>query len=992
MRLPDLLLHLNKRIITITACMLVMVLLVIDVDAQKVSITGNITDTLNSSLAGASVFEKGTYNGATTDALGNFQLSVKSNAVLVVSYAGYKPLEVSLNGQTKLSISLTPDVQQLNDVVVTGYGTQKRKEITGAVVSVTSKDFLKGNVSDPVQLLQGKVSGLQIGRVGGNPNQPFTIRLRGLNTISGNTSPLIVIDGVLGGALDALDPNDIESIDVLKDASAAAIYGVRASSGVIIVTTKSGKGTGRPEVNYSGQLSFEEISNLPKMATAEQYLKLGGTDLGSNTDWIKEVTQVGVSHTHGLSFSNRSGGFSYNASVNYRDVQSVIKNTTTFQQFNMRLNVSQRMWSNKLILSASIASTSRKENQGIPQAVNYALFFNPTAPIYDTAGNFFETHDQDRYNPVAINAQNERDRQLNSQLSNIKVDFEPIKNLVFSATYALQRESVLLGDYSARTAYFQGALVNGWGRRETDDETYNQFDGTVSYTGALKKLHYVVTAGLSYNYQNLQSQVAANSDFITDEFSYNNLAAGQGISKNGVATAEGNDAQPQNFVGSGQSESRSLAYFTRANLNYDDQFFLTGSYRREGSSRFGANNRWGNFWAISGGSDLAKVFNLKVDQLKLRAGYGVNGTLPNVFYGYLETLGLTSGGFANGQFISAITPATGSNPDLKWEEKGELDLGLDFGFFKKLSGSLDYFKRDTKDLLSVVDVPSPPSPVSQLLKNVGELSTKGFEFQLSYNAINHKDFSWTISGNFSTARTILVKINTQSGQAVLRGQGGDGAPIWDSIGKPIGEIYALKFVRYDSIGNPIVLDKDGHEVVYDNGKFRDNAVAVGNGLPKVYAGLTNTFRYRNFDLTLFLRGAFGHSLINEFRSTFETVSGISRNNVIYSDNVQNIKVRSGGTSNYVEKASYVKVDNLVIGYTIPIKKFRSVRIYASGQNLLTFTKYKGADPEVRYFDPPDNAEGRRTNSFTGDGLFPGIDNFLTFPPTRTYTFGLNIGL
>ncbi len=967
-------------------------------------ITGVVTDTAGLALEGASVLEKGTLNGSTTDAQGKFSISVGPNARLVVTFSGYRSTEIEVGQGTNFNVQLVRDLQELDNVVVTGYGTQRRKEITSAVVSVDSKDFIKGNVSSPIQLLQGKVGGLQIGRAGGNPNQPFTIRLRGLNTISGDASPLIVIDGVLGGSLEALDPSDVESMEILKDASAAAIYGARASAGVIIVTTKSGKGLGQATFNYNGQVSFEEIARKPEIATPEEYKELGGNDLGSSTDWLDLVTRVGKSHVHNFTFGNTSpGGFNYNASVNYRGVNGVLTNATSFEQLNARINLSQRFFDSKLILSSSLAMTSRNEDQGFQQALINALYYNPTAPVFAPDGKYFETREQDRYNPVSINQLNLRHRKLNQQLANFKADFKPAKRFLLSASYTLQRTSELLGDYSSRNAFFGGMLVNGWARRETMDDTYHQFDGSITYNGEAGKLSYVLIAGQSYNYQNIQGHAAANTDFITDEFSYNNLAAGQGISKNGVVPVEGNVAQPQNFVGSAQRESISNAYFARANLNYDDQFFLSASYRREGSSRFGANNRWGNFWAVSGGADLAQIFSIGADQLKLRAGYGVTGTLPNVFYGYLATLGLTSGGYANGEFISGISPASAFNPDLKWEEKAELNFGIDFGFFQRLRGSLDYFVRNTKDLLNVVNVPSPPNPVTTQLRNVGQLRTKGIELQLSYAAIEKKDFSWTIDANLSTAKTILVEFNAETEQSILRGEELRGGPtfgginpIWTLEGEEIGQIYAQPFVRYEANGDPIVLDKDGNEMVFSPGAFRDNARNVADALPDLFAGLGNNFQYKNFDLSIFLRGTFGHSLVNETRAAFENVSGIGRRNLIVTKGEfdRSIVVPHYSTR-YVENASFVKIDNVTIGYTVPvsrIKAIRSLRVYATGQNLVTFTKYKGVDPEVRYFDPPNSTEGRRINSFSGNGLFPGIDRFITFFPTRIYTIGVNIGL
>lgn len=972
---------------------------------QDLTVSGTVTDNSGAPLPGATVLEAGTMNGTQTDFDGKFTLVVSgADAILKVSYIGFSTKDIPVNGSTQLNITLEEDAAELDEVVLVGYGSQKKKEITSAVVSVKSEDFNKGNVSDPAQLLQGKVAGLQVGRAGGNPNQPFTIRLRGINSLSGDSAPLVVIDGILGGSLEALDPNDIASIEVLKDASAAAIYGTRASAGVLIVTTKSGKGVvAKPKLTFTSQISFEDISNTPDIANAARYRELGGQDLGDSTDWLEEVSRTGVSQIYNASYGGSTeSGLSYQASLNYRDNNGVIENSTEFDQLNGRINISQRLLEDKLTLTTILATTSRKEDQGFQQSLTQALYYNPTAPVYNPDGSFFETGDQDRYNPVAINEQNVRDRQLNQSVFTFGADYRILPNLVLSGIYTKQRTSELVGEYSTRNALFGGGLVNGWARRATVDRDYRQMDWTLAYNDNFGDLNYAITLGQSYNYDNFQSAVASNTDFITDEFSYNNLAAGQGINKNGVVPAEGNTAQPQNYVGSNQRESISNAYFVRTNFNYDDAAFLSATYRREGSSRFGSNNRWGNFWALSGGTDLSNIFELPVDQLKLRVGYGVTGTLPNVFNGYLGTLRLTSGGFANGQFISAVTPATGANPDLKWEEKAELNMGLDFALLnRRLSGSLDFFKRNTTDLLNVVDVPSPPNAVSQQLRNVGELESKGVELQLSYRVVDNQDFNWTVDTNFSTSKTKLIEFNPDSEQTVIRSRGLSGAvaignvrPIWTTEGEEIGQIYAQPFVRYAENGDPIVLLKDGTEAVFDPAQFLDEAVNVGDALPDLFVGLTNSFRYKNFDMNIFLRGVFGHNLVNESRAAYENTSGIAIRNIITTPGEfdESIAVPHYSTR-YVEDASFVRIDNMTLGYTLPKFQnapFNSLRIFVNAQNLATFTAYKGADPDVRYYDPANNSEGRRGNSFGGDPLFPGVDRYITFLPTRTVSMGINL--
>lgn len=980
-----------------------------EIEVADIEVTGTIRDQNSGEpLPGVNIVIKGTSVGTVTDINGYYSIAVPDeNTVLVFSSVGYVSEEVTVGEKTVIDLQLVADITALDEIVVVGYGTQEKKEITSSIVSVQEDEFNKGNVNDPNQLLQGRVAGLQIAKVGGNPNQPYTVRLRGLNTFGANDAPLVVIDGILGGDLSTLDPNDIASVEVLKDASAAAIYGTRGSAGVLIFTTKSGqKGAdGKPLVNYNGYVAFEQIANQIEIASADKFLELGGRDFGAKTDWLDEVTHTGISNVHNISFSNNANGMNYRVAINYRDVKSVVKDANEYDQFNIRLNISQRLLNDRLKVGASGALTTRKSNIGYQQTLAYALTFNPTAPIFENRseaelggrdpnqfGGYFETDVQDRFNPVAINALNTHKENLNKLLGNVSVDYEVIDNLVLAGTYTLQTGSTDGGEYSASTALFGsgGDGLGGTATRDSYDDTNHQFDGTITYYGDKDNLNYNIVGGYSYNYFTYESFFANNTDFITDNFLYNNLNAGRGL------TTEGGTRD----MGSTKEESKLAAFFGRVNLNLNDSYFLSGSYRREGSSKFGANNRWGNFWAVSGGADFSNIFDLSYFQaLKLRVGYGINGNLPNEYYAYLTTLGTTSGGYANGEFIPAVAPQTNPNPDLKWEEKAELNVGLDFTFLNsRFSGSLDYFTRDTRDLINTVGVPSPPNQVNTTLMNVGEVETNGVEVQLNFDAIKNDNFSWSVSGNLASAKTKLVKWNANEEVVELFG-GNLGAPglngtlvVRTAEGEEIGQLLAQPFVRYEN-GVAVMLNKDGSETTQiDRNEFR----VVGHALPDFTAGLTNTFSYKDFDLSIFFRGVFGHSLANVNRAYHEHQSIIGRGNIVMTDGFTLDDTQSEAWhSNYVEDASFVKLDNLLLGYNFSLpggSAFRSIRVYVSGQNLLTITGYSGADPEVRYYDAGPITEGNRNQSFSGNSLFPGVDRRVTYPPTRTYTVGLNIGL
>jgi TonB-dependent starch-binding outer membrane protein SusC len=962
-------------------------------------IKGSVTDENGDPLPGASVTVEGTTSGTVTDVDGNYAISVPEGSILVFSYIGFESQRVAIDNKTELNVILKQDVSSLNEVVVVGYGTQRKTEITSSITRVTEKDFNKGNINDPIQLLQGKVAGLQIARVGGNPNQPFAVRLRGLSTLGANAEPLVIIDGVIGGSLGNVDPNDIASIDVLKDASAGAIYGTRGSTGVIIITTKSGLGVSVPTFEYSGFTSLERISNTINVATPEQFLEFGGTDYGSRTNWLDEVGRDALSHVHNFSYTGTSaGGLSYRASLNYRDIQGVV-GATGFDQLNGRINVSQQLLKDKLTLSGIVSITSRDANLGFAQALRYALTFNPTAPIFENRtaeqlgrdpnrfGGYFETGVQDVFNPIALNAQNSRTSKTNNFLTNFTAEYEIINGWKIMSNFSKQITNTLNGEFFANNALFSGIGQNGRASRSVAEDVSDLFELTSTYNRKIGDVSLNLLGGYSYQKFDFQGFSATNTNFITNGVTYNNLGLGLGITNN------------QASMSSIREEAKLGAYFGRINLNYKDFLFLSSSLRREASSRFGANNRWGNFWAISGGIDIDKWLDIaKIDQLKLRAGYGVTGNEPAQRYAYLERLGRVGTGFVNGEFVPAIAPVSNPNPDLKWEEKAEFNVGLDFGFFNsKLSGTVDYFVRNTIDLLNVIPVPSPPNLFGTTLVNLGEIETKGLEVQLNYDVIQKREFNWNIGGNFSTFNSVLLKLNNTENAVQFRGN--LGAPGLNNTlvvrvaeGEEIGNIRAAIFAGYNEQGRTLVLDVNGNPTT-DRNLNRDGVI-VGNGLPDFTVGVNNSFVYKSFDFNFFLRGVFGHSLVNIQRAYWEhpLIAG-TQNFVITEFFNPDDKELDAYHSGYVEKADFLRLDNASLGYTVRLPRdyfIRNLRIYLSGNNLFTITKYTGADPEVRFADPGPVTEGNTGVAFGGDILVPGIDRRVTYFPTSSIQFGVNL--
>ena len=968
--------------------------------AQK-TISGKVIDSKdNSPLPGVSVTVKGTGTGTQTRADGSFSLSVPANAnALVVSSVGYTTQEVNISGVTTVDVSLVASSASLNEVVVVGYGTQRRKEVTSAISTVSAEQFNKGNISDVAQLLQGKAAGLSIARPGGDPNGGFTIRLRGLSTLGANTSPLIVLDGQIGADINTVDPNDIQSIDILKDGSAAAIYGTRGSSGVIIITTKKGR-AGATQVAYNGTVTAESPVRFAKHMTAAEFVKLpGAKNYGSSTDWDKEITRTAISHVHNLSLSGGSQATTFNASVNYRNDEGVAIRTG-FQQLNGRLNLTQKALDNRLTFNVIVNATRRKQDNGFPAAFKYATIFNPTAPIhttdplYDlTGGGFFESNLVDYSNPVAVLVQNTNTTEIKRLNFNTSAELQLFAGLKFLARYAQQTSSSYNEQYSPITAFvsrgfpvgaqfgdYQGSARHGYSYKR-DDESYNQlYENTLTYDHGFNKL--ILSAVAGYSYQNFlfKGFSLGAGNFVTDG-SGQNFAAALDVQQ-GLAN-----------VASYKNGYRLIAFFGRVNLNYDNLVYLSASLRREGSTRFGENNHWGNFPAVSAGLDVKRLLGDAqfINSLKLRASYGITGALPPESYLSLERLS-TSGTYyqGNGVYNFVYAGVGNPNPNLKWEKKNELDIGLDFSLMNsRLSGTFDYFNRKTKDLIFNVTVPSPPNLYTTTWKNIGQLDNDGFEATVNYDVFKGRELNWTTGVTYSKYHIVLAKLDeslkgSYVGATNLGTPGQEATQLTRAVeGEPIGILYGYKFVGYDASGKFLFDDGTGKGVTADKNPPRG---IIGNGLPDFEFGWTNTFKYHNFDLNFFVRGSIGHQLINTFRAFYENPAVVTNYNAVntkyFNPNLKDAQIYS---SLHVEKASFAKLDNATLGYNLTSlpksgvwSNFRNVRIYITGQNLFTITNYTGVDPEVRYTDG-------------GNVLAPGIDRRETWVYTRSFTLGVNLG-
>ena len=972
--------------------------------AQERTITGKVTSEGEGALPGVNIVLQGTTVGTQTDANGNYSINVPGpDAVLAFSFISYTTQTITVGNRATINVILVPEVSALAEVVVTGYSTQKKKEITSSISRVNSDEFNKGSIASPEQLIQGKVSGLSITRAGGNPNEGFNIRLRGLSTIGANTQPLVVIDGIIGGSLENVDPNDIESMNVLKDGSAASIYGTRGSSGVIIVTTKKGR-MGTAVVEYNGYVSAEMVAKTVPVMTAAEWRDLHtetatGTDFGSSTDWFKETTQTAFSNVQNISVSGGSEKATYRASFNYRDEQGV-QITTGRTTLNGRLNFTQKALNDKLTLDVNIGASKVEAHYGFPDAFRYATVYNPTAPVrstdpaYDIYDGYFNQVLFDYYNPVQILEENKNDGQ--DRLMNIALrgTYNLGYGISVDAFYSMQTTEGIRGTYFDKNSYFRGMDRNGLASRSNNVSSNQLFETTARWSGDLVPgVNLSALGGYSYQDFSYEGFYAQGGDFITDAFGYNNLAAALDF-KNGKGT-----------ITSYKNTNKLIAFFSLANLNIKDTWFVTLSARYEGSSRFGADNKWGLFPSIGGGMDIARFLNVSfIDNLKIRANYGITGNQPGSSYLSLLRLGPRGNFFYNGVFVPGYAPVSNANADLKWEKKAEIDIGADFSLLRsKITGSFDYYTRTTTDLLFQYEVPVPPNLYTQAWLNLGKIKSSGLELNLTWNAVKKSDltYSITLTPSYNIANTLVSLSGSYNGAELTYGTrdlGGMGAPGQSDVplvraqeGKPIGQLWALVFKEIDEDGNLVFEDLSGPAGVPDGTIDPYDRKVVGHGLPKVLVGFGNTVTWKNWDLNVFFRGIFGHDLINSYRAFYEVPFMINSYNLpktaadMRNPTTGKLMNSTNGilSSYHVENADFVSLDNASLGYSFKIPSswhFSKIRLYVAGNNLFYITGYKGPDPNPRYGDIEDN----------NNPLVPGVDRRNTWFRTRSVSFGANI--
>lgn len=968
---------------------------VVETVLQQKAISGKVVDSKGESIIGANIMEKGTSNGTITDFDGNFSLNVSAKSVLQISYIGYKTQEIPVS-QLKAGavITLKEDTEVMDEVVVIGYGTQRKGDVTSAIASVKAEDFTVGKVGDAADLIKGKVAGLSIAKGSGDPNATSAIRLRGVISVNGSTTPLILIDGVEGD-LSTVAPENIESIDVLKDASAAAIYGTRGANGVILITTKTGRREAHTTASYSGYVSASQFGKKLDFMTAEDVRagKTNFTDKGYDTDWLDAISRTGFTHNHNFNISGGTKQTTYSADFTYRKEDGVIMNTYA-EDIRMRFDVSHWMLNDMLKVNLNMVKKWHKNSATNATATDQSNIYrqaiarNPTAPIYNEDGSYNEDFGVNYYyNPVGMLEERLGNYTYEETRAAGNITFEPIKGWQTNLMLATSRFGA--HDKGYNTSDYYGNQLNQWTgyAYHTNSESFqNNLELTSKYDLNVGKHRMNAMVGYSYQYYKYEQNYANNYNFPTDFFQWNNLGIGQAL-KEGKAG-----------MGSSASENTLIGFFARVSYAYDNRYNLLVSVRREGSSKFGDNNKWGTFPSASLGWTISNEEFMKgitwLNNLKLRAGFGITGVIPN--NSYISLTKYTYGSsyyYSDGKWLPGLSVSSNPNPDLRWEKSTEFNVGLDWSVLdNRLGGSIDVYNKKTTDLLFWYTVPTPPNLFNSTLANAGSVRNQGIEVAVNAVPVRTKDFEWKTVVTVSANKNKLLSLSNDMYESnSFMDTGGLGEPISISThrmeeGRALGEFYGLKSVGVSENGLFLIEKPDGEVVEFSNDQLKNDEYRqyLGSGLPKVYLGWTNNLSYKNWDLSMQFTSQLGFKILNEPRAFYE-------NNSIAYNRLKSVEEAPYGgqytlsssqpqtfVSYYLEDGDFLKLTNLTIGYTFPIKKnnkyIKGVRAYLSGDNLFCITGYSGLDPELSNWYPTS----------------AGIDARDKYPSIRSFTFGLNL--
>lgn len=989
-----------KRIARLTA--LLFVAFNLTAFGQTGRISGTVTDrATGETLPGASVLVEGTTTGSVTGMDGRFEFTAPAGTVtLIASFVGYdqsrREVTVPDGGSITVNFELYGDITMLEEFIVIGYGVQRRSDMTGSIVSVSGADMNRGVLTDPIQGLQGKAAGVMITKQGGDPNAGFSIRVRGASSMATSTTPLFVVDGIPGVDPTTISPDDIESFNVLKDASAAAIYGSRGANGVIIITTKRGKSGERTNIDFSSFYSIDNVANRLNLLSASELRsfadrnELDWNDAGASTDWQDEIYRTGASQNYNLSISGSENNLSYRASVAHSIFQGVILGSDK-ERTTGRLNIDHRAYDDRLTVSAGLSGTFERNNYiqyggwGINDVLYQAFRRNPTDPVRNEDGSFHEdTRGFNYRNPVGIIDAIHNERDAKRYFGYLKADLELFEGFVAGINLGYTRDD-------HENFYFEPSKTGiitreGEGSRSYSNAETRLLETTLRYNTMFDAHTLEVLGGYSFQ----------------EEFYTGFSAFGRSPFLNVTGPHDLSILQQINpgDINSYKSSNRLISFFGRSIYNYDSKYFVTATLRRDGSSKFGKNNEWGWFpsasvmWNITGEDFMSNVS--VINNLRLRAGIGITGNQE--FGNYLGIQYYQSAGnslnFETGEEAILFQFAHVANPDLKWEENREINIGLDYGLFNdRISGSLELFRKNTYDLLGQFSVPVPPNPVGRIWANVGEIQVQGLEFTVQAFPVDRRNFEWRTNFAFSHFSQEVITLSNDKFEWARMQEGWVSGPglvgTWTQIVQPGYEIGTWFIPELAGI------QTDGAFLFYTStgGVTREVANAerraLGSALPDFEIGWSNFLQiYNNLDISFAFRAVYGFDVFNVTRMVFGNPSTLPALNGI-TDAVDDYEgVRWNGvnfpglrdapkvSNYYLEDGSFIRLDNLAIGYNFRnVNGIRNIRVYFASNNVFTLTRYTGIDPEI---------------SFTG--LSFGLDQYNVYPKTRTFTFGVNLSI
>lgn len=968
--------------------------------AQQAIVTGTVSDAAGEPLIGVSVTVPGTSTGTVTDIDGKYRIDAAPKAKLRFSYVGFTTVEINVEGRSVIDVEMKESAESLSEVVVIGYGTMDKKELTSAVSHIGEKDFLTVSSMDPSMMIQGKVPGVSITNTGaGDPNNMASIQIRGVSSRSAGLGPLIVIDGVPGGNLTNVNPNDIASFDILKDGAASAIYGTRGSNGVIVVTTKKGSKDEAIHTSYSGMCAWDVVNKELDMMSAADYreVRLGwgdrGVDLGGNVDWLDAVTRTGFTTQHTLTVSGGNDRSNYRVSADFRDANGIDLRSQR-REYGARASVSHTTKGGLFTVNLNVAPRIIYRENSDWSVFRDAIEANPTTPLMDPENPNLYYNFQGQVvgkNPVELMKleKNHSDTKLLDWDGTLKLNLLPLFAKGEVSDHMLSTQ-IMFADH-------QSSNNDSWFRPSTSTQAINAgYDGEASrayskerqyvlewlanYSGHFGLNNLKAMVGYSYQYYQASGFSAWNKDFPNDGLGSDNLGSGE------LAKEEG-----EVLMSSYKNDSKLISFFGRVSYDFDGRYLATASLRHEGSSKFGKNHKWGNFPAVSVGWRISREKFMEdvawVNELKLRADYGVTGNQDFGSYNSINTMSGFGYYFYNGKYYQVWGPGKNVNPDLKWEKGKNWNVGVDFAFFdNRFYGSLNYFNRRQQDLLGNYNVSVPPYLHDQTYVNVGTMKNEGFEFDLNFNAVSTKDFDYNfgVIGTWMSNKFVDFSNSQYVGQDYYNGCDTESPYPFYSLqriekGKPLGNFYMWKYAGITTDGDWLVYDKEG-DIIYASQATDEDRRVVGNGMPKFTLSTSHNFRYRNFDLALFFRGAFGYDLFNihDFYYGTRNFTG----NVLKKAYGKNFDVSPDANpvvcDYFLERGDYFKLDMVTLGYTIQLQKTRflnRIRVYGTVKNVFTITKFSGVDP----------------STYQVNGLWPGAQSTRTYyPSTRQFIVGLQI--